>query len=214
MFKIGDRVRFEDNDNTGCSGSVRGAFYIVNSAEYILEGQLLGLHPENKKYRKLSVLSIRCSLAPKSNVEELIRKANEGREAAEALEGMEGVEFIRWTGDTWRYLPEGYFNESRFRLEPPSVFEPFTIGSWTVKLEGGTLHIGCKTVLASKFLAWYAARLLGDIDSADRAMTGYAYKIIGERDGMKFYFSDSESHILPWNALDKIITALKKAGIK
>lgn len=217
VYQVGDRVRFNDPSGSGYHSSVQGAHYTVKS---VTDGLLL-LKAENPDYNTIEVRSSRVAPAPKSDlgltaIEALIQKANEGREALEQLFDIPGVEYSE--GPIWRALSQApLVKVSRLRyVKPTPKFEPFATksGGWVVDLHEGILRISCKEFNVSAFLEWAADRENRSVPQSCRGVHQDLRAISGLKDGIKFFFDGNENHTLAWDDFDRIVSQLKKAGIK
>lgn len=134
-----------------------------------------------------------------SELERLVRVANEGDAAIKVLKEKYPNDVIDNEGDPITR----YGSTFTFSIKPKPAFEPFTVGSgWTVKLEGETLHIGCKTYVANLFKS--------DLNFVNSTGTGRNYDLRATRVDVR----DKEGHSITWSDADRILAALKKAGIK
>jgi hypothetical protein len=155
-------------------------------------------------------------IVPESELERLVRVANEGRVALEKLMQIGGAEYsiippYNWTPISYNQFTKGH----RYRVKPKHSFEPFhvgtpgglhNLGSWLVKLEGNILHIGCKQFLAALVLE----TIRGLRDAGLSLVTSFEGATpSGRRSGIVW-----SQYMLSWADCDKIVDALEKAGVK
>ena len=223
-FKVGDRVRaVADNArnsyvNKGDIGKVT-SIHGVRGTYYNVEFDVPRGSAQRRQWHMLEE-DIELLETP---LEDLLAKANEGLRALAELRDKhrDSVETFdvnrnekpaaeRIGTDIFtamrEHLASGYF-DGRFalRVKPKPAFEPFdTSNGWRVGLEGDKLHIGCQSFDAKEFSE--AVNYLCYGDSPAFECTFGILK--STRRGITY-----DKHILPWPDAERILEALKKAGL-
>ena len=145
--------------------------------------------------------------APTSELEELVKKANEGYDAVtlirtkysdqvEAIHmGMGGV----WTAITPERDCDPSNRNRSVRIKTKPAFEPFPIAQWMVSLDGQNIKVGCKSFMCSvlKLGLQMTAR-----DGNDSVLGLKATK-----NGIKY-----KEYQITWDEADQLIEACTKAG--
>lgn len=140
-----------------------------------------------------------------SELEQLVRIANEGSEAKAEIYRTYNNK-VEDVGEIYSGCdPRGCSTSiRRIKVKSPS-FEPWTMkNGWEVKLNGDCLYIGCKIFPAKQFKK--AAEAAQDVNEPPHLL-GFS-PLYGKRHGLVW-----EGHTLNWEDADRIIEGLKKAGI-
>ncbi len=143
-----------------------------------------------------------------SNLEELVKRANEGFEAVRNIydNHFEAVTLRRSNDGLKDRIPPLYSYVHEFIIKPKApVFEPFMIGSWNVHVDNrGILFVGC-----NNFDAKEAKEALLTICAiyGPPTVTKGNITLICSRKGVLF-----ENHSITWEDADKLLAALSKAG--
>lgn len=143
------------------------------------------------------------------NLEELVRKANEGYRAVHQIfkRYPDEVDFSSYNypqdkWDTTVNWDSSRLKPSEFRVKPKPIFEPFTVGqNWKVELDGQNVKVGCKNYNAKK-LKEGLVDLNNGHSRSHNSLDLFATKK-GVREG---------EYLISWEDADKLLEALKKAG--
>ena len=82
-----------------------------------------------------------------------------------------------------------------------------------MKLDGETLHIGCKKFNVLSFFETMTS-YLNEENPHMKPMGPDCTSLLGSAKGLRFGFKNSEYHFLPWSDIQKIYDALKEYGVK
>ena len=192
-----------------------GSFYVAEHPEIPLNSRVFE-KIEGTEYVFKPHPRQRAFHEEKSELEQLVEKANEGEEAKRKLHENYYGEFERnifspGASSGFRVQYEQQYFGSEFRVKPKPKFEPFEVridqpnqgiaGFQKVKLEKDILTIGCEDFNPKNIV-----RVIKDFNECNSSSIAKNYK--PTREGIKY----NEEHILPWYEADRILEALEKAG--
>lgn len=203
-FKAGDRVQVVDPTHSlGVHDIRRGEIHTIS--EVTCTGAIHLIGKDDTNYGDW-----RFKLAEESELERLVRVANEGWAAIDELaEKYFGEYESGGNAYNWEVRSKGQ-KGWRYRVKQKPKFEPFTVGSgWTVKLEGETLYIGCKSFPAKELKD--ALIEMGRNGRRGYPISGSSFKYFCTRQGVS---RGEYGELVSWADADKILAALEKAGIK
>jgi hypothetical protein len=194
-FKVGDRVVRTSHDCEYPGGLIKVGDVGVVTATVDKWWIAIDSHPLAG-----TTLLKYYDLAPESELERLVRVANEGVDAVHEL--------------SLKYWCDYETREHRYVVKPKPTFEPFYVGpmirdshkaGWLVKLEGDTLHVGCKQFHASTLY-----RTLKGILGVGLCLTDQFEGAVprGCKDGIVWC-----QYQISWADVEHILEALEKAGI-
>jgi hypothetical protein len=204
-FKEGDRVRYiveGDNILFGEEGVVEMVRYYEGSTSLTVR------FPSKDRPWGLGAEEVELVAAAESELERLVRVANEGTVASKEIDAKYANQVEEITEETDKSVFISY------RIKP--IFEPFNVGpgvsgklgesKWRVKLEGDRLHIGCRNFPVS----WLKNALTALCRNPNtNSCTIGTHTIVASRGGVS-----SVGETISWEAADKILAALEKAGVK
>lgn len=215
-FKIGARVRAKKLDSRfpkGAMGTLVEIDYTRDSPIHMVKWDAPhGCRPPNYSSgegnadcSESNLELIGENMSNTSELEELVKKANEGYKARDLINEKyrDKVEFnggkdYPWTSN-WIHCEDG----KQYRVKVVLKFESFSVGKcWLVKLEGETLHIGCQTFNAKQLKVF----LEGSV--RDKTPQGCGFNC--SRKGL---YHTSKNEWLTWDEAEKILVALEKAGV-
>lgn len=216
-FKVGDRVRkvrgiYSEKKPIGVVEGHQGGQVRVR-----LDNPSLIMGGYSTDMEELYEL-VEAPAPEESELERLVRVANEGVDAEVTLrtkyrDQIEDAERVYQGPSVSR--TGGQVSIYKLRIKPKPAFEPFYVGpgselsppagGWLVKLEGETLHIGCKRLKAKD--AKEALRFLCKGNGAEEYKTA-GFSVAATRTGVCSL--DGE---ISWADADKILAALEKAGV-
>jgi hypothetical protein len=221
-FKVGDRVKCID------PGSYLYGY--VGTIEKISDNKVPKYRVEFRDYNlpvtfsELNLELFRGESEQKANeseLERLVRVANEGRIALNELKAKYRNAVVFDDG-----VPlDGFkLSERNLVVKPKPTFEPFYVGpeykkcsdlshtdsclgdsAWKVELKGDVLHVGCR-----EFNAYYAKRALQSLlKDEDTSYTTSGIEVMATRSGIGLRGEGKIS----WADADRILEALEKAGV-
>lgn len=206
MFKVGDKVRAI---NTNAVASyVIDEICTVKSRESATQMTLI--RPNGQKYSGAVDANWTLVEESMSELEQLVKKANEGNEARVILFNKYDNE-IEIDKEVYRGEPaalnKALISIDNLRIKPKPFFKPFTVGSsWLVKLEGRNVSVGCKNFTDSVLMT-----ALDDMCKNSKCeQTVHGYKLSAKRTGI---ILDGQFEI-SWADAERIVAALEKAGVK
>jgi hypothetical protein len=211
-FKVGDKVRYKEEHHPRVPyGSIHRVIKVEDRKQSV-DSYWIYVDTYGEEY----------SMSPSSfekvttdDVSSLIDKANEGLKALAELVKRDDVEVSRvadpsdyigiHTSTLSSTLVDNNKRARTVRLKPKPAFEPFTTSNgWDVKLEGETLHIGCKKFNKGAVNLGFTKLLKGSEHSWNDDFTEFT----ATRNGIKY-----NENVLPWADAERILEALKKAGV-
>lgn len=212
-FKAGDKVRVRSGAPCtiiapGTTATIVDVYKVPHSNCYIT----IVSDVDRASY---DVLSKHLELAEeaKSELQELVDKANAGHEARQRLfeKYVDQVDYKHRDNDQWftSFSPIELRDFSReLRIKPKPKFEPYTIKStgWNVDLEGNSdnIKIGCRSFHITTLKSALESLLNNHVFDTDVHTLSLAASRKGVHEGQ---------HILPWADVEELYEKLKKAGV-
>lgn len=144
-----------------------------------------------------------------SELERLVRVANEGRTALSVLiKTYPDQTEYSYDECRWHKVNSSTFSQCEIRIKPKPIFEPFKIGSqkspgtWLVKLDKDDLHVGCHL-----FNPQYLCSALSDLtrnSSSSQLVDGH--KLSSMRDGINC----DGKYTISWDDCDLLCRKLEE----
>lgn len=210
MFKVGDKVKVLPNGKTRSAVDLSGLICTVS--EVLLFTSDKGyVHLEEEVYVNSGLWFDEIELVKENmtELEQLVKQTNDGWEASFKLRKYKDkLEFMPSNLEEWGNWTSSYgLKPTKCRIKLKPSFEPFGVGfSWLVKLQGDTVHIGCKEFNASILKA--ALSLLNKSGGVHSDFTC-------NRNGPQIYDKKEDKFYgIYWKESEKIVAALEQAGVK
>lgn len=219
-FKVGDKVRVKAGVTT-CSQRFAGQIVTVTETfdglGWCKVNDIFG-GVYNDELEAVTITDVADNAPASDPLEDLVRKANEGSKALAELARRNDLEMSAYDRKN-EFVP---FDSSRcaldyhgaartLRLKPKApAFEAFeTSNGWRVEMKDGMLKIGCKSIEASD--AARVARELLELENSSAVLKNIGnYNCVRSvKAGLKH-----NEHTLPWADAERILEALKKAGVQ
>lgn len=204
-IKVGDRVKRLSHRNCGIGEGEEFTVVGFDASGWPVADRGVGQMSHNPNYLELVTSAV---VLTESELEELVKKANEGLEACKIINTRyknqvqeRNVDLLSKKEHPWQdFDDDGYFVEYRVK---PKKFTPFTVGKgWKVELKPGStdLTIGCRS--------YY----VGDVKKAFTKLcreSGSNHGLFhARRDGIT-----ENGEKLTWEEAEKILKALEEVGI-
>lgn len=228
-IRVGDRVRRVSSENVGVKPGTEftvvriavGGWPVGDRDSDNRAGKGLGHHPGSielisstaKEESELS--SAQCSCInnnmnpPETELERLVRKANEGREAERTLYKNFSKQYEVRSDNSmqmWNGFDKIVIVNTEFRVKPRPAFTPFTVGNgWTVELKGDRLTIGCREYDAKIIRREFDQMCRKDFVNS---YSGSSLKLAASRKGIS-----SEGQSITWDEAERILKALEAADV-
>ncbi len=213
-IRVGDRVRYINPRSSNYGSDYKKWFRLgdVYTVRAGVVGNYIGYFEESGGMGEYGSCFELLS-SDESEIESLVRKANEGLEAIEKLLEREN-EVELYSEKNERVLknifPSGYCKEyehARYRVPPKKTFTPFTVGKgWTVRLseDRKTLEIGCR-----KYDAGYVRREFKALCTTEtHGSSFHDVRLLASRKGIS-----DRGESITWEEAEKILKALEEAGV-
>lgn len=202
-FKVGDKVRVlnADESNDEKSRYIKGEIVIVIS---VGTGWLTTRNSRGGE-NGWSHDNFELVEETTSELEQLIKKANDGFGAARSIRDLYPSNVEVLFDDGRIYYHNDWHKVARlpeWTIRPRTKFIPFTVGNgWKVNLVGEVVGVGCQTFFANILLSYLkdlTQNSFGGMEGFSACRLGVSYK----------------GNLISWDDADKIVAELQKAGVK